>query len=312
MVPGDTNSAYDVFVRDRTLGTTIRASVSETGTELTGFSITPSITADGRYVAFISNAANAVAGDTNGIQDVFVRDTVANTTVRATITVAGTQVTGSGTINGVSIAANGRYVAFAHAAALDAADSNSVADVYVRDLTMSTTARVSVSSASVQANAACTFPQITPDGRYIAFQSTATNLIAGDTNAAADIFVRDTSSGTTTRVSLTNTGLEGTGASTQAAISDDGRYVAFISVAANLITGDTDGFADLFVRDTTSATTKLISRTLVGTLPNAAVLTSYTVGIAGNGSVGTFTSNATNLISNDLNVTSDVFAVPAP
>jgi hypothetical protein len=313
LVAGDTNGAYDVFLRDRTLGTTARVSLSEAGTELTGFSITPTVSSDGRYVAFVSNASNAVAGDTNGIQDVFVRDTVSNTTTRATITSTGTQVTGGGTISGLVISANGRYVAFAHIASLDAADTNAVADIYVRDLTMATTTRVSVATGGGQATGGgSTFPSISPDGRYVSFQSTATNLVIGDTNAASDIFLRDTMGATTTRVSISNTGVEGTGASTMSSVSDDGRYVAFVSLAANLIATDTDGFLDLFVRDNTNSTTKLISRTLLGALPNAAVLSSYAIGIAGNGSVAAFTSNATNLISNDLNVGSDVFAVPAP
>lgn len=314
MVAGDANGQYDVYVRDTTAGTTTRVSVADmSGTELTGYSITPSISSDGRYVAFVSNANNAVAGDTNAIQDVFVRDTVMGTTVRANLTTASAQMSGSGTINGVQISANGRYVAMGVVAALDAADTNAVSDVYVRDLMAGTTTRVSVATGGAQGTAASSFPSIVPDGRYVTFQSTATNLVTGDANATSDVFVRDTMMATTTRVSVvTGTAAEGNGSSANGAVSDDGRYIAFTSLASNLVVSDTDGFADLFVRDTSLGTTKLVSRTLMGGLPNAAVLLTYAISIAGNGSIATFSSNATNLTSNDLNVTSDVFAVAAP
>ena len=176
-------------MRDRQAGTTRRVSISSTGTQANDASDSPSISADGRYVAFHSDATNLVAGDTNGASDIFVRDRQAGTTTR-----------------------------------------------------------VSVSSAESQGNDDSYNPSISADGRSVAFQSDASNLVANDTNGTSDIFVRDRQAGTTRRVSISSTGTQGNNNSDAPSISADGRYVAFPSDATNLVANDTNGTSDVFVR----------------------------------------------------------------
>ncbi len=247
LVAGDTNGAYDIFVRDTVANTTVRVSLDSSGAQGNGDSSDPSISADGRYVAFGSVATNLVAGDTNGKQDIFVRDTVANTTARVSLDSSGAEGSDS---YFPSISADGRYVAFeSWSSNLVAGDTNGVDDIFVRDTVANTTTRVSLDSSGAQGDDYSYFPSISADGRYVAFKSLATNLVAGDTNGTYDIFVRDTRTNTTTRVSLDSSGAEGNGFSDLPSISADGRYVAFYSGATNLVVGDTNGWGDTFVHE---------------------------------------------------------------
>jgi uncharacterized membrane protein len=148
-----------------------------------------------------------------------------------------------------AVSADGRYVAFASAATnLVPGDTNRALDVFVRDRELDTTERVSVSSTGEQGNSHSFQPAISANGRYVAFASAATNLVAGDTNRDNDVFVRDLKLGTTERLSVSSGGREGDENSQAPAISADGRYVAFTSKASNLVSHDTH-FDDVFVRD---------------------------------------------------------------
>jgi Tol biopolymer transport system component len=248
LVSGDTNGTWDVFVRDRQSGTTERVSVDSLGAQGNDFSYTPSISADGRYVAFMSKATNLVGGDTNGAWDVFVRDRQGATTERVSVDSLGSQ--GNGGSNVPSISADGRYVAFqSNATNLVSGDTNGSPDVFVRDRQTGTTERVSVDSGGVQGNGTSSLPSISADGRHVAFESYASNLVSGDTTWWQDVFVRDRQSGTTERVSIDSFGAQGNGFSDKPSISADGRYVAFRSDASNLVSGDTNGWHDAFVRD---------------------------------------------------------------
>jgi Tol biopolymer transport system component len=253
LVPGDTNGWPDVFVHDTVSGTTTRVSVSSAGEQGNRDSYLGAISADGRYVAFESWSSNLVPGDTNGVEDRFVRDTVTNTTTRV--------VVGGGS---VALSADGRYVAFdSEEHDLVPGDTNGVRDVFVLDTVAKTTARASVSSTGVQGIWESYDPAISADGRYVAFTSGAYNLVADDTNTRGDVFVRDTVAKTTTRVSLGAAGQQGNGNSSQPSISADGRYVAFTADASNLVPGDTNGVEDVFVRDRgadTSLTAPLLSK----------------------------------------------------
>jgi len=193
LVAGDTMGG--VFVRDRVKGTTTRVSVSTQGAP--AFGAEPAISADGRYVAFGSGASNLVAGDTNGIVDVFVRDRVAGTTTRVNISTRGAQTahTDPDTMLEDSelptISADGRYVAFLSGAGnLVDCDTNGIVDVFVRDRVRGTTTRVSVATRGAQANQRSSEPAISANGRYVAFSSDASNLVRGDTNGSSDVFVR--------------------------------------------------------------------------------------------------------------------------
>jgi Tol biopolymer transport system component len=428
LVAGDTNGAFDVFVRDRLTGTTERSSVSSGGVQGNGDSASPAISADGRYVAFESKATNLVTGDTNAHADVFVRDRVTGATERVSVDSSGAQgngdsgyfhvfsgsqvdvyslsISGDGRIvafesgatnlvpgdtntladifahdrqtgitkrldlgfgqansqcNQASISADGRYVAFRSGASnLDPnnmnggddiflfdrtlheitlvtrntsgvspngsslnpvvssdgryvayesgasdivpGDTNNVNDIFVFDRVSSTTALVSVGM-SGPANAKSTIPSISADGRYVAFQSDATNLVAGDTNAQPDIFVRDLQAGTTERVSLSSSGAQGDGFNNTPSISADGRYVAFASAATNFAAGDTNGNADIFVRDRQTGVTEVVSVATGGSQP----LSGLRPAISANGRCVAFVSFASNLVPGDTNNFLDVF-----
>jgi Tol biopolymer transport system component len=248
LVSGDSNGYVDVFVRDRKLHKTYLVSVSSAGVQGNGVSYAPAISANGRYVAFDSAASNLVSGDSNGYIDIFVRDRKLHKTFLVSVSSAGIQANGNSGDYAAGVSADGRYVAFDSAASnLTGADTNGYQDVFVRDRKLHRTSRVSVSSAGVQGNAESYTPAISADGRYVAFESAASNLVGGDSNGYFDVFVRDRKLHRTVRASVT-AGVQGNGPSEGPAISADGRYVSFVSSASDLVSGDTNGYGDIFVR----------------------------------------------------------------
>jgi archaellum component FlaF (FlaF/FlaG flagellin family) len=283
---------------------TTTISVSTGGRQGNQISFDQDISATGRYVAFTSYASNLVAGDTNQSPDVFVRDRRTGTTSRVSVSSTGAQ--GNGSSDDTAISADGRYVAFRSTA------SNLVPDpgldtthVYVRDRRTGTTSRVSVSSSGVAADSQSLGPDISGDGRYVTFASYGSNLVPGDTNSVADAFVRDRRTGTTTRISVSSTGVEADNVSVGPVISADGRHIAFYSNATNLVPGDTNAGTDVFVHD---RRTGAISRVSVSsTRAQANGYGSYFPAISANGRYVTFLSVATNLVPGDTNETLDIF-----
>jgi Tol biopolymer transport system component len=268
LVRRDTNRASDVFVFDRTRNVTSRVSVGARGRQANGPSGDPAISANGRYVAFSSFASNLVRGDTNKVTDVFVRDLRAHRTIRVSVTSRGGQARCSQGCESTepALSATGRYVAFQSSATnLVRGDTNRLGDVFVHDLRTGKTERVSVSSSGRQAggdrtNTGSNAPAISADGRFVAFHSLASNLVAGDTNRTADAFVRDRRTHKTTRVSVSSAGVQANGENLGAlGISADGHYVAFTSLASNLVAGDVNEITDVFVRDLRAGTTRLVS-----------------------------------------------------
>jgi hypothetical protein len=229
-------------------GQTTLVSLDSDSTQGNGTSGRPSISADGRYVAFDSKSSNLVSGDTNSNYDVFVHDRQSGQTARVSVASDGTQ--GNNESWYPIISADGRYVSF-HSTASNLAngDTNGKQDIFVHDRQTGQTTRVSVASDGTQGNNDSWYPIISADGRYVAFLSYANNLVSGDTNAYGDVFVHDMQSGTTTRISLASDGTQGDGSSAYPSISDTGRYVAFFSAASNLVSGDTNGKYDIFVLD---------------------------------------------------------------
>ena len=228
---------------------TERVSVDSAGNQGNGASAFPSISPDGRFVAFRSDASNLVPGDTNGIGDVFVHDRQTGATQRVSVSSSGTQAAGLNSA-GASISADGRLVAFASGASnLVSGDSNNARDIFVHDRQTGATTRVSVSSSGVQANANSFFPSLSADGRLVSFYGSSNNLVPGDTNGKSDVFLHDRQTGTTLLVSVDSAGNQGNQSSSGASsISADGRSVAFSSQASNLVSDDTNGTTDLFVR----------------------------------------------------------------
>ena len=304
LVAGDTNNYSDVFVHNRQTGTTERVNVSTGGGQSNDQSLNPSISADGRYVAFDSTATNLVPGDTNTWRDVFVHDRESGTTERVSVSSGGGQ--GNSDSYDPSISADGRYVSFqSWASDLVPGDTNGRFDVFVRDRQTATTERVSVGSWGEQGNDHSDGWSISADGRYVAFSSFATNLVAGDTNNCSDGFIHDRQAGTTERVSVSTDGGEGNDNSWFTSISADGRYVAFESYATNLVPGDTNGSRDNFVHDRQAGTTERVSVSTGGSQGNSNSWLPPC--ISADGRYVAFGSWASNLVPGDTNGSRDVF-----
>lgn len=297
LVPEDPDGLEDVYVHDGRLGVQTLASPGLGGFATNGPSgiIGVSLSADGRFVAFDSQASNLVPGDTNGVTDVFVRDLTKGVTVRASVTSSGGQ--GTGHSLAVAISGDGRFVAFSSDADnLVAGDRNRMRDVFVRDLQTGLTTRVSVGPNGRDGNADSgrSGVSISGDGRYVAFDSEASNLIGGDTNALRDIFVRDRIKGETLLVTVGRSG-PANGPSSFPALSEDGRLVAFSSWATDLVVGDTNGQADVFVRDRLLGTTERVSVSSKGVQGDLAS-GEHAVAISGDGMVVAYDSRAKNLV----------------
>ena len=310
LVAGSTSGRSDVYLRDRQAGTTDVVSLSTGGARGDSDSFRPSISADGRFVAFESNSTNLVSGDSNGFNDVFVRDRQLGTTERVSVSSGGAQGDGYSYI--ASISSDGRYVAFQSVADnLVAGDTNGQMDVFVRDRQLGTTVRASVSSGGVQGNSQSLTPSISADGRFVAFASSASNLVGGDTNGTYDVFVRDLQSGTTVLVSAASSGAIGNGQSLLPSISSSGRFVAFYSEATNLVAVDVNGFGDIFLRDRLVGTTSLASVSTGGAQENGnagnGTADSATSPVSADGRFIVFVSGASNLVPGDTNGAVDVF-----
>jgi Tol biopolymer transport system component len=247
LVPDDTNFTSDVFLTDRQARTTVRVSLTSTGQQADNASGSPTITPDGRFVAFSSSSV-LVAGEVDdSAEDVYLRDLQAGTTVG--LSTFGTEILGHS--NAPAITPDGRFVAFqSWDDSLIPGDTNNSYDVIVLDRSTGAVERVSVSSAGEQGNDWSLGPAITPDGRFVAFHSFASNLVAADGNFDFDVFVHDRLTHTTTRASVRTDGTEtdlGLG-SQNATLSDDGQVVAFDSEGA-LVPQDTGFPVDVFVHD---------------------------------------------------------------
>ena len=303
LVSGDTNGVQDIFVHDRQTGQTTRVSVASGGAQANGPSFDPSISADGRYVAFASLATNLVSGDTNNEQDIFVHDRQTGQTTRVSVATGGGQANLAS--SDPSISADGRYVAFESLASnLVSGDTNNTGDIFVHDRQTGATTRVSIGPGGTQANRGSIAPSISADGRYVAFHSDATNLVSGVTNGTTHIFVHDRQTGVTTRVSVASDGTEGNSVSIKPSISADGRYVAFQSIATNLVSGDTNGTQDIFVHDRQTGQTTRVSVASDGTEGNSG---SLAPSISADGRYVAFQSQANNLVSGDTGFITDVF-----
>ncbi len=337
LVADDTNAGTDIFVRDTCTGapagctrSTIRVSVATDGSQSFGSSFQPRISADGRFVAFSSTAGNLVADDSNGARDTFVRDTCVGaqtgcspSTIRVSVASDGTQGNSSSNFK-TSISADGRFVAFSSRASnLVTGDTNGFSDIFVRDTCAGatgctpTTIRVSVADDGTQGDSFVRFfSSLSADGRFVAFSSTASNLVAADTNGTEDVFVRDTCGGatgctpTTIRISVADDGTQGNFESFDPWLSADGRFVAFSSNANTLVVGDTNAVRDIFVRDTCagavgcSPTTIRVSVAGDGTQGN---FLSALPSISADGRFVSFASLASTLVVGDTNDTEDVF-----
>lgn len=375
LVPGDTGGYADVFVHDLTSRQTTRVSVSTNGQQGNGNSISPTISADGRYIAFSSEASNLVAGDANNLPDIFLHDRLEQTTILISVGPDGQPLPGSSHVPAISpdgryisfnahdsliligiirshndifiydrntgqsecisvgydglpvnrwgggtkyrsaVSSNGDYVAFiSQARNLVPTDYSGSWEIFVRDRQLSQTSIVTINTDGTPAEHPLTnydrvFPAISSDGRYIAFESNASNLVSSDINEGWDVFIHDRLENTTTRVSVASDGTEanyrlpdyGSGSPS---LSSDGRYIAYHSNADNLVTGDTNDMVDNFLHDQITGSTRLVSRNSQGIQGNSS---SVEPRLSADGRYIAFLSVATNLVSNDTNGAMDVF-----
>jgi Tol biopolymer transport system component len=301
---GDANGTEDVFVVDVQSGAIVLASVGSDGSQGNGASGDSAFSSDGRLVAFVSDASNLVAGDTNGARDIFVRDVLAGTTERVSVDDAGAQ--GNGSSDSPSVSADGRYVAFHSLASnLVGNDGNGHFDIFVRDRTTGTTVCASVDPNDVPGNGNSSWPSISRDGRFVAFDSDTSNLVAGDVNGVRDIFVRDLMNGSTALVSVDSAGNQGNlDSAEKLAISGDGSRVAFLSSASNLAPGDGNGQPDIFIHDLASGATTRVSVASDGTEGNGVA---RRCAISDDGSTIVFNSTSSNLVAGDSNAADDIF-----
>lgn len=273
-------------------GRTVRASTSSTGGQSDGDSSYPALSANGRFVAFESDAANLAPNDSNRASDIFVKDLRTGR-----LTLASADAAGNGGNHGSSlpsISADGRFVAFDSAASnLAPGDANGFYDVFVKDLR---TGQVTLASSDAQGNggnSTSVSAAISGNGRFVAFASDATNLVPGGTGEDQNLFVKDLRTGTVTLASADAAGTEGNRASFGPSLSADGRFVAFTSWATNLAPNDANGTGDLFVKDLRTGRLTLVSVGVDGTQANDI---SVNPSLSADGRFVAFDSYATNLL----------------
>jgi WD40 repeat protein len=282
---------------------TLRVSVDSAGVEGNDLSLFASISDDGRVVAFSSRASNLVSSDTNAAWDAFVKDRSTGITERVSVDSLGAQ--GDGDSYAADISADGRFVYItSYSTNLVAGDTNGRGDAFVHDRWTGTTERVSVDSTGAEGDDDSGGGMISADGQVVVFDSSASNLVAGDTNGSWDVFIHDRSSGVTERVSVDSSGVEGNGESDFSKLSADGQIVAFRSLASNLVPADGNGSFDIFVRDRMAGTTERVSVDSAGVESNGI---SYIPSISADGQSVAFYSGATNLVAGDRNGFDDVF-----
>jgi Calx-beta domain/WD40-like Beta Propeller Repeat len=318
LTANDTNNSSDVFVRDRQTGQTILVSVNAAGTGPGDqYSRAPTITSDGRYVAFISASSNLVMDDAATLihEDVYVRDLQLGSTTLVSRNFAGTARgnSTSGWYDPLGISADGRFVVFSSSATdlVATPDNNIQTDVFVRDLQTHTTRLISINrNGTASGNYVSDGGVITPDGRFVAFLSQSRDLIAMDIGFRRQVFLRELETGITKLVSVNRTNTSGGNGDTDPShlehdlsISADGRFVAFVSDASDLVNGDTNFTQDVFVRDTQLGVTQLGS---INTSGNAGG-NSGQISLTPDGHFITFVSGADDLVSNDANQQQDVF-----
>ncbi|MDR3572422.1 MAG: hypothetical protein P4L50_01050 [Anaerolineaceae bacterium] len=290
--PKDANGNYRLYLFDQKTGKTELVSIAPDGSPTYGGDGT--ISADGRYVAFSSSISEMQS------QQIYLRDRKNGKTLLVSSPTDGSKPDNSAAV--AAISGSGRYIAFSSFAGnLVKGDGDQLPDIFVRDMQQNKIYLASASSSGQKGNSDSGdtgAPSISADGRYVAFSSYATNLVQGDTNGAADIFVHDIRTGKTERVSVSSSGKQANDRSQSPAISGDGRFVAFISWATNLVPADSNGAADVFVHDRSTGRTERVSVSSTGKQQTLGDLYGYggfdKISMSFDGRYVTFTSQATN------------------
>jgi Tol biopolymer transport system component len=306
LVTNDTNAVEDVFVHDLVTGETLRVSVDSQGGQGDGRSQYSSISADGRLVAFLSEASNLVPDDTNHASDVFVHDLATGETTRVSVLSDGSQSLGGCGL--VSISADGRYVAFESFAHLVWDDTDYWQDIFVHDRQTGQTTRASVDSRGHQVIGDSHVPTISADGRYVAFSSLSSDFVDDDYDSNSDVFVHDMLTGVNTRASVNSQGDAANQGSREPHLSPDGRYVSFTSSASDMVSDDTNDLVDAFLHDLQTGETTRVSLSSDGEQANSY---SYSHAVATRAQCVLFESVG-NLVEDDHNHVTDVYVRDRP
>lgn len=303
LVPGDTNAKPDVFVRDTLLSTTELVSVALGGAIDDGGNRYPTISHDGRFVAWESLSTDLVAGDSNLARDIFVRDRLLGTTVRVSVASDGSQ--GNGESSDANISGDGRWVAFeSDATNLVPGDTNGVTDVFVHDLWTGTTVRASVAPSGAQGLQPSNDPYLSADGHLVAFDSRASTLVPNDGNGQIDVFVKDLQNGGIERWSVDSAGVEADWDCYDPVLDPAGERVVFFSLASNLAPGDTNGVEDIFLHERASGRTERVS---IGDSGQQATDGCFYPALSADGRLVAFDSFSPGLVAGDANGTRDIF-----
>ncbi|MFQ5509003.1 MAG: hypothetical protein ACE5FN_06670 [Leptospirillia bacterium] len=310
LVAGDTNGTSDVFVFDRELGRMERVSVNDDGIEGNSYSYhqvtgrESAISDDGRFVVFMSNATNLVPNDTNGFNDVFVRDRELGVTRRVNLSHTGAQVYAWTQLP--SISGNGRYVVFdSRATDIVPDDTNDSQDVFIHDMLSGVNERISVGSGGQQTSDHSYLAVISADGNRVAFASAAMEL-PGAATGRVTIYLRDRLAGTTSVVSIGNDGALANAHASPVGMSADGNFISFITDATNLWDGTLGAANNLYLKDMRPGGRLELLNVSAGGAPADGESTGGA--ISSDGRWVTFASIATNLVpEGDVNDLWDVY-----
>lgn len=305
LVSGDTNGVIDVFLYDRESNSVSLISKSSTGAIGNAMSFEPSISADGRYVMFASDASNLVAGDTNNRTDSFVHDRNTGQTIRVSVGTDGSQHNFP-SIEG-AISSDGRYAAFRTFAAFDPADLNSTTDIYLRDIVLGTTTWITKTAAGNSSHSGISFPAMSGDGTVIGFTSPSGTFVAGDTNNVTDVFTFDRKTNAMQRVSVSSSGLQANQGSATPALNQDGTRIAFATDASNLVSGDVNAQRDVVIYDRTNSTLSLVSISDTGARINGSSQNRRAFSVSADGRYVVFQTPAPNVVAGDTNTLADLF-----
>lgn len=313
LVVDDTNGVSDIFIKDLTSGDITRVSTVVSDVQANDSTYSGVFSSDGQMIAFSSAASNLVVGDTNGFADIFIKDLTNDVITRVSTVTNGVQANNASFAPAFSLDLT--YIAFSsYASNLVSNDTNSQLDVFVKNLKTGEIIRVSTDSDGVEANGISLESVFSPDGTKVAFRSSASNLVAGDTNGTPDIFVKDLTTGIMTRVSTASDGSQANGYSDNAVFSPDGQKIAFLSSASNLISDDKNNQTDLFIKDLNTGVVSIV-RDPVNTSWvewksrwwRALIEVDAPNDISHDGNKQTFSSGASNLVANDTNGVYDIF-----
>jgi len=307
LVAGYTVQATNIYVKDRETGAVERVSLSTTGVEPNNSCFDPAISGNGRFVSFSSHATNLVAGDTNAQTDIFLYDRDTDTLERVSVSTAGVEADAGCQLSAIS--EDGRYVCFqSDATSLVAGDTNGARDVFVRDRQNGQTLRVSTEASGNQtlAGTYSSNGKVAGIGPWVLFSSTASNLVAGDTNGMEDLFAKNLDTGAIERISVAADGSQGNGDSNRFSVSSDGLAIAFEFYGNNLVPGDTNGQPDILLKDRSTGALTRVSISAAGVQADNGCNDPI---LSADGSTLAFSSSATNLVPGDTNGKRDTFVI---